>query len=132
MNFKYYYPKSNENEIQKWMDFLKLERGITTFPDIPGGESITLAWHKGKEIRFKRIGLRVGQLIIEQYDPKEKKNYVKPLYPYIEYWDGEPEDKLVFNEEDDVLKNMNIIEDDYEPDPEYQQYEIEEGIVSLS
>lgn len=133
MNFCFYYPKNCENEVQKWMDFLKLERGLTTFPNIPGGETITLAWHDGKEIRFRRIGLRVGQLIIETFNPKTKKNHVHPLYPYVEYWDGEPEDKLIFENEDDTFKGMNIIEDDYGPDPEYQKYneQIKEGIVPL-
>ena len=99
MNFTFYYSKALEEEVRYWMNFLKYERGITTFPDIPAGELKTLAWHDNKEIRVKRIGRLVAQLVIEEFDPIEKRTILYPLYPYVRYWDGEPEDNLVLDQE---------------------------------
>ena len=99
MNYSFYYSKNCEEEIHFWMNFLKAKRGIRTFPDIPAGEVKTLAWHNGKEICFKRIGLRVGQLIIKTIGANGKVISSSSLCPYIMYQDGEPEDKLVLDEQ---------------------------------
>ncbi|MBQ9313955.1 MAG: hypothetical protein IJ220_02980 [Clostridia bacterium] len=127
MNYSFYYPKTAEEEVRHWMDFLKQERGIKSFPDIPAGKVMTLAWHKGHEICFKRIGLGVGQLIIETYDPISKEASVRPLYPYIQYWTGEPEDKLVLDQESE-----NAFKNEQEELEKLFRTNLQEGIVPFS
>ena len=105
MNFEFYHSKTPENEISYWMSFLKSQRGIKNFPDIPAGEVRTLAWHDGQEICFKRIGLRVGQLIIKRIGELGAVVKTRPLFPYVMYFDGEPEDKLKLV--DEALETYN-------------------------
>lgn len=127
MNYSFYYSKSCENEVDYWMNFLKTKRGIKKFPDIPAGEVIGLAWHDGKVINFKRIGLRVGQLIIEKIGELGTVIESRPLLPYVMYFDGEPEDKLKLTEEamETYKKELEEIRQQFHAD-------VREGIVPFT
>ena len=127
MNYDFYYPKTAEEEVRQWMDFLKCERGIQNFPNISTGDTQIIAWHDGQIVHFRRIGLSVGQLIIEKFDSKKRTSEFHPLYPYVRYWDGEPEDKLILDEETkDALR-----EEQEELEKKFRLPVVQEGIVPL-
>ena len=127
MNYSFYYSKYFEEEVNYWMNFLKVKSGIKRFPDIPAGEVKTLAWHNGKEICFKRIGMRVGQLIINDIGFDGKVVNSQSLYPYIMYLDGEPEDKLVLDEQ-----TASAYKEEQKEIREHFFADVREGIVPFS